>query len=264
MTKDQEYFIRGECDRCGAPLSRAKQKGKYICRYCGAIFYNNDYSGSDWEEDIEIPETPEKVPEEPIYQPIQPTARKSKNRWLILLGLGLLVVICFFVIIATNVGNITNSNASKANQSIQRPEMLSQLPKAAKAGESIAYANWVLTVSPEIKVNNNRIAIYMILKNWHDDQQIFRYTPNMMIVYDDLGNTYPLYLGSCDPDVPYSDRQITIKPFEEVEFESKSSWCSGEEDLPLFSGVIPLDAEKLYLQLKAFGVFQNITFVIDL
>ena len=121
-----------------------------------------------------------------------------------------------------------------------------------------------MTISPEIDVDDNRIAFNMVLKNWNNNQQTFRYKPNTIVVYDDLGNTYNFYLGNCEPDIPFLDRQITFKPYEEVEFKSTRSWCSRAYYLPLYSGVIPQEAKKIYFHLEQFGVYQNITFVVDL
>jgi len=264
MVNKNRDFIRGECENCGAPLSRAKQKGKYVCQYCGAVYYDNSFSGNDWEADVEIPEIPEKSQTDTIIQPPIIPKKKSKFNLIKVIGIGFIAIICMIVVIVTGESNGSKTNPSKNNQAIKKPAMLNQLPQAAKAGTSIAYANWELTISPEIDVDDNRIAFNMVLKNWNNNQQTFRYKPNTIVVYDDLGNTYQFFIGNCEPDIPYLDRQITFEPYEEVEFESKRSWCSRAYNLPLYSGVIPQEAKKIYFHLEQFGVYQNITFVIDL
>ena len=264
MTNRPNSFVRGECDRCGAPLSRAREKGKYVCSYCSAVYYSNDAVESDWEPDIELPPEPSETWKEPVQLPAEPARKNRKTTWVILMGAGLFAVLCMVVLmVASSAGN-SASDGSRVSQPKEKPAMLSQLPQAARAGEPVNYANWTLTVNPEISASDNRISISFAVKNWSDDPQIFRYTPNTLLVYDDLGNSYPLSLGRCEPDVPYNARQITVDPDDEIFFESDRSWCSSPNDLPQFSGVIPLEAQKLYVNMSGFGVFQNITFVIEL
>jgi len=262
MPNNKRNFIRGECENCGAPLSRAKQKGKYVCQYCGAVYYDNSYSGSNWEEDVETSNAPDNSLADPIFPPTQPA--KRKNNLLKLIGFGLLAVICLIVFIVTSLAIGKEATSKNSDQSSKKPEMLATLPKAVKAGTSVAYANWELTINPEITVDDNRISFTLNLQNWNDTNQTFRYKPNTFLVYDDLGNKYPLYIGNCEPDTPYLDRQITFEPQEITKFQSSRSWCNRDDSLPEYSGVIPQEANELYFYLEDFGVYKNIIFVFEL
>jgi len=142
--------------------------------------------------------------------------------------------------------------------------MLVTLPSAVSAGKSVAYKEFEILFDPNIRVDNGLLFFNFTLQNWSDKVEILRYKANDFIIYDDLGNSYPLNLGSCDVDLPYMDRQIEIEPNEIIEFESSRSWCSSEEHLPAFIGVIPMNAKQIYFHFKEFGVFTDLTFIFDL
>jgi hypothetical protein len=90
------------------------------------------------------------------------------------------------------------------------------------------------------------------------------YTPKSLLVYDDLGNSYSLSLGSCDIDMPYLVRQVSFDPYEKVGFESSDFWCNHGDLIPAFSGTIPPTVRHLYLYFEDFGVFNKIVFVFNL
>ena len=77
MVDKRGYFKQGECISCGAPLKRAKQKGKYVCEHCGAVFFDDRVSVDTWEEDREENPLPETEPEPP---PITPTYPDTSSR----------------------------------------------------------------------------------------------------------------------------------------------------------------------------------------
>jgi len=263
MTENRTKLMHGECERCGAPLSRAKQKGKFVCKYCGAVFFDNTYSESEWEEDLEIAEPEVNIQTDSIPQTIHSKSKRKINLAK-LLGFGVIILICLigFIIIAFN--NSTLMKKSNKVQVINKPEMVNPLPRTARVGTPLAYANWELTVNPEFSVDDNKISFSLVLKNWNNNNQTFRYKPNTIVVYDDSGNEYPIYLDNCEPDSPYLGRQMTFEPYEEIKFQSSRSWCNQTDNLPRFFGVIPQNANNLYIHLREFGVFQNITFIFDL
>ena len=156
------------------------------------------------------------------------------------------------------------TRSSRPDASLEKPKMSASLPKAVNAGTAVAYANWEIVVSPELNVADNQLAFSFTLQNWLDSNQILTFEPNTIIVYDDMGKVYPLYLGRCAPDMPYLTRQLTFSAFEKMTFSSRTSWCSQETSLPTFRGVIPQEINNLYLHFESFGVFKNITFVFDL
>jgi hypothetical protein len=260
MITEKNKFVRGHCQSCGAPIIKTKQKGKYLCQYCGTVYFDSSYTETGWEADKNDLEIEEDQFSSAAHKP----GADGRKRQIITLGAVLCAVICLLIFMVNRSLRSPGNNYPDASEQIIKPQMLAALPAASQAGKSIPYNNWELSLDPQIEVNNNRIFLKLSLTNWSDDIQVLRYTPNDLVVYDDLGNTYSLFLGNCDIDLPHLDRQISIKPNEQVSIRSNTSWCNRAEYIPAFSGVIPLDANHLYLHLKEFGVFQNLTFIIDL
>lgn len=263
MTDHKKTYVRIKCERCGAPLSKEKQRGKFICPYCGAIYHDRSYSQSEWEE-FDIESNQEKPSQPPVINPITSEKAKPPKKAIPFLILVITAFLCLIalVVIILNGSNLTSLLARKTK--INKPEMLSSLPAAERAGVAVFYADWELTLSPEISVRDSKIGFLITVKNWDDSKQTFRYQPNDIIVYDDQGTIYPLVIGRCEPDLPYQDRQLTFGSYEDVKFRSTDYWCTEANSLPEFFGVIPQNVSKIYLHLKKFEVFENITFVIDL
>jgi predicted RNA-binding Zn-ribbon protein involved in translation (DUF1610 family) len=262
MNDHKNTYLRIECERCGAPLAKAEQRGKFICPYCRAVYYDRTYSKSDWEEFVGDP-GPEKVNQPTFIKPDTSIKTKAPKAAPLLL-LGIIAFLCLIGLAVIVLSGGKSTNLLVREPKINKPEMLSFLPKAEKAGVAVPFSNWELTVSPEISVSGSKIGLLITIKNWDDASQIFRYQPNDIILYDDRGNTYPLLIGKCEPDSPYLNRQMTFDPYEEVKYRSTEYWCSQASYLPEYFGVIPQNVTNLYLHLKEFGVFKNITFVIDL
>jgi predicted RNA-binding Zn-ribbon protein involved in translation (DUF1610 family) len=262
MTDHKNTFTRIECERCGAPLSKAKQRGKFICQYCGAVYYDRSYSKSEWEE-FEDEHIPEKV-EQPPEIKLAPTRKTKSSKVTLWLILGTTAFLCLIGLVVTVFSGSKSASILNGDSQVTKPEMLNALPEAENAGVSVPYADWELTFNPEISVDESKIRFMFTVKNWDDASQILRYQTKNFIVYDDQGNTYQLVIGRCEPDLPYQDRQLTFDPYEEMEFQSRNSWCNSASYLPEFFGVIPQNASKLYFHFKEFGVFKNITFIIDL
>jgi hypothetical protein len=262
MKEHAPMLMRGECEKCGAPLSRGAHKGEFVCHYCGAVYYDKAYTDRHWDEDIERPK-PEPSPKPQAPPPsVRPT--RKKGTLLILAGVGSFIALCLVIGLLSSMNNASSSRASDAGSTQDQPDMLEALPQAVNAGTAVAYGGWELTFSPEISTDGNKLSFSFTLKNWHDSNQTFSYQPNSIVVYDNIGNTYPLYLGNCEPDLPHLDRQITFRAYEEIAFQSSTSWCSRENKIPVFFGVIPQNAQNIYVHFEAFGVFQNITFVFEL
>ncbi|HAF49037.1 MAG TPA: hypothetical protein DCL08_07340 [Anaerolineaceae bacterium] len=269
MNVERNPFILGECERCGASLKKSKQKGKYICEYCRAVYFDSNYSENDWEEDID-----EVSIDVDDYQPPTSATTYNENKKKIVLPGAIIlsaigVFLCVIMVIAGSITNRRtdrkpNTSSSNEKQSIEKPQMLVTLPKAVKAGKAVAYKNWEIVVSPEFTVANNRLAFAFSLQSWHDSNQILSYEPKTIIVYDNVGKVYPINLGRCEPDLPYLTRQLTFSPYEKMSFSSNSSWCNTITYIPTYSGVIMQDVNNLYLHFEDFGVFKNITFVFDL
>ena len=257
MPDKQNYFKQKRCDGCGNLLKWSTQKG-YYCEWCG-------YREKEYYEEFVDEKVDESLPDTPTYSP--PKKIIGLKVAIILSAIGV-----FMCVIMVVVGSITrtsttrkpNTISSSSNPSAEKPQMLATLPKAVKAGTPVAYQNWEIVVEPEFSVSSNQLFFRFSLKNWHEDNQVFRFEPKTITVYDNLSKIYPLSLGSCAVDLPYLTRQINFVPYEIIAFQSNRSWCNRSSYLPTFFGVIPQNVTHLYLHLEDFGVFKNITFVFDL
>ena len=269
MFDKEKQFTRGECDRCGASLRRTKQRGKYHCDFCQAVYFDNNYSDNTWEEDQKA-EPHLTVEPSPIYEPTVHLKESSKSGRLVAIVVSIVLLGgCFLVFVIGSLGTASNSNRSTSRSSNRtiaddKPQMLTTLPKAVKAGTAVAYDNWELTVYPEFTVSGNQLSFGFSTQNWLDQNQIIRFEPKTFIVYDDLGNTYPISLGNCAPDLPFLQRQISFSSYENIEFQSNRNWCNQVRYIPTFSGVISQNVKQLYFHFEEFGVFRKITFVFDL
>ncbi|MBI9046905.1 MAG: hypothetical protein JEZ06_20635 [Anaerolineaceae bacterium] len=265
---------QAKCENCGAPLSRDSEPGQYICQFCNVLYLDEEYSGKDWKPDVEAEPKLKPVHEfspQPAPAAIATSAvdfNKSKKKKFQILPL--LLVAGFAGCVLIGLASMSLAGGSSVARTAQeavidpKPDMLSVLPEAIMAGETIAYHDWELTVSPQISVNDGEINLNITMKNWMDGQQTLRYIPEGLVVYDDLRNTYPVSIGNCDIDLPYLEREVYFDIDQEIEFSSTSYWCNKATVLPPFSGIIPGNAQHLYLLLKNFGAFNDITFVYDL
>ncbi|NMC52634.1 MAG: hypothetical protein GYA48_03260 [Chloroflexi bacterium] len=260
MTEQKNSFIRVICQSCGAPLHKTGRKGEFICQYCGAVYHDSNNQDVLWEENATFSEV--ETPQSAIVSSPVPENTHSHITipvlgWL-LVGFTLLGCLIF-----TLLSGVLSTNRSFTS-AVKKPVMLSVLPSAEKVGKSVAYAGWEIVIDPEIKVHEDKTYFTFTVKNWNDSQQVLHYEPKTLVVYDDLGNTYPLHLGSCEADLPYLERQILFEAYQKTTFSSEKSWCNQVNCLPTFFGKIPINAKHLYLHLDRFGVFENITFVFDL
>ena len=262
MKLRRDYFSRAQCESCGAPLSKTRQRGKYVCQYCGAVYYREADPGDSWEEEQEEVE----INAEGLAQNTFVSSRPKPGLtfWLLLTS-GFILAGCF--VLALLGGWLTAKDYSKtqtAAETIVKPSMLTVLPAAEEAGTEVAYGDWALYVDPQIEISQDGLSFIFSLTNWQDRQRVLQYIVKTIIVYDDLGNTYPFHSGNCAVDLAYFDRQVIFEPYEEVSFQSSSGWCKSENSIPVYSGIIPVNARHLYLHFDKFGVFENITFVFDL
>lgn len=223
------------CENCGAPLRETKTKGKFHCEYCQGEYYEENYS-------------------------------TKKNSLIFAILAGIIGIGFLACLLSGLFSSNTTQNSAKTiiRKPIPTPVMLNALPEAVIAGTPVAYQGMEVLVNPEVSVKSQEIFLKLSIQNWKEQSTILRYRPNQIILYDDLGTRYNLALGSCDLDVPFRDRQVSFEPGEKITFSSAAYWCSEEKSLPAFSGIIPVGAKILYLKLENFGVFQNITFVIEL
>lgn len=246
-------MYKAQCETCGAPLKRTKEKGKFICEYCGAVYYDDSFTESTWEDDS-IDHDLES--EDKVIQDKLP----FDMRYL-LIGSLIILVTCLFVFLT---GKANYKKKYTVVESIEKPQMLDNLPSVVEAGKLIPYKDWEIFVDSELEVQDNKLFIELSIQNWNDEEQVLRYIPNSIRVYDDLGNEYPIFIGNCDIDLPYLERQLTFDPREKITFQSSNSWCNREEYLPSFFGVIPIDANRIYIYIDKFGVFENMKFKFDI
>lgn len=253
--------ISRNCETCGGPLP-ANSKGKTIvCQYCGSIYENVNYDPSIVENTPTILNEIPQPPVEPYHANTQSIQSKSPNK--IIISIVTFALICIVGLIFFNAVKKTPDGRLKSLVN-SKPTMLTSLPNGEYAGTAVPYKDWELLLSPEIKIDESIIGFKLVVVNWNTSSQVLRFKPNDFLLYDDIGNIYPLRLGNCPEDSGYVDKQISFDAFEQKQFSSNDYWCSDSTDLPVFFGTIPVNAKHLYLQLSAFGVFSKITFVFNL
>ncbi|MBP8705669.1 MAG: hypothetical protein KBI19_06745 [Candidatus Cloacimonas sp.] len=250
-------LLRSVCPACGAPVARIDRRHGFVCPYCGTEFYPEDGAEISDYSPSPIKEIPYKSETTDF-----PSNKKSTNKvWIYLIMIGFLI---FFISAPSWFFSSPKPTNPVFPEVVEKPSMLLNLPSAKSAEESVAYKEFELRFDPNIHIDTGLLYFDFTLQNWGDKVVVLRYRANNFIVYDDLGNTYPLYLSNCDVDLPYIDRQIEMEPNEIIEFESSRSWCSSGEDIPAFIGVIPMNAQQIYFHFKEFGVFTDLTFIFDL
>jgi hypothetical protein len=192
---------------------------------------------------------------------------RPANRGLkiVLILIALAILGCTLSLLLSKQGGNPQSLASLAQNAAQtKPIMLSSLPAASYTSKTIDYANWEINVDPSVEASNDSISIKMTLKNWNGTSQTFSYKANDIILYDDVGNKYPISMDGCADDAGFLQQQFSFDAYESTDLSSSSYWCSNQGTLPGFTGIIPGNAKHHYLQLTNFGVFPKITFVYNL
>lgn len=254
-------LLKSVCPACGAPVSKAEHQKGFVCQFCGTEFYPEDGSDNRFFPEISIAKPLDEFTFDsaPLDQPSD--KKRPIGLWVVL---AIFVAIILFVTLTSLFNNNSSRNRLSSPTEIPKPLMLSTLPKAESAGKAIAFNNFEIVMEPDFRISENLLYFNFTVKNWNSQVALLRYTPNNFIVYDDLGNTYPLRLGYCDLDLPFFDRQIEFEAYEKIMFESSSSWCNRDDLIPTYSGVIPAQAKHIYFHIDEFGVFKDITFVFDL
>jgi hypothetical protein len=144
------------------------------------------------------------------------------------------------------------------------PDIFLNSPPAELFGKSFTSQEFEISSDANFRVDNGLLFFDFTFQNWSDQTVVLNYQTTTFEVYDDLGNNYPINLGSCNADSLNEDRQIEIKPNEKIEFASSSSWCNSTNNIPAFSGVIPPEAKRIYFHIKEFGELTDITLSLDL
>lgn len=256
-------FTRAKCEGCGAPLEIPVKSRKTVCSYCGAEYYSENNDANPIEERNEYKSTIETntLDHQNLGLPLDAEKKKLPIWiWIILIT----SILFWYGILNIDRLFTTSPNRISESTKVVKPQMVTTLPKAEKAGKAIPYDGWEIIVKPDFEVIDGRLFFSFDVINWNDKVQTIQYIPKNIVVYDDLGNTYNLDNGSCDIDLPYLERQITAVPFEKIVMKSEISWCNQGNSIPAFSGVIPNNANHLYLFLEDFGVFTRKIFVFDL
>jgi hypothetical protein len=122
--------------------------------------------------------------------------------------------------------------------------------------------------SSSINVHDNNIRLAIVVKNTGTQRRVFRYTPNSIIVKDDLGNVYDHHLGyDCNIQHLSLVKQIAIDPGKEVEITSHLWWWRLEDEpghIPEYAGPISLQARSLIIVFEDFGPFSGVEIEVDL
>ena len=262
MAEKNNPYSRFRCEGCGAALGSPDNRGKIICVYCGAVYWRND------QQEPKPSLSPESPIDEQDYVPqYSPDSDNgsSNNKTIITLILSVAGILIFMCLLFVVLSPKTTQN-KRTPAKIIKPEMLSQLPvNPIPAGSQIAYADWGLTVYPEISTTGDGILVGMEIINYQSQERVFLYTPNSIVVKDNLGNSYSPSIGNCEPDLLYFDKQVSINPNQTIKINSSSSWCSQSSHyLPPYHGIISLDAKKIILAFEEFGVFNGLKVEINL
>jgi len=256
-----EKLLKSTCPACGAPVSRKGNQHEYVCPYCGTEFYSetipNPPTGSQSSHFQADADMAAKASSE-----IGTSNRNKKTSiW------SYIILVVFFLIFFTAPRWLTfipmfpdPSLPGMHNE----PDMFLDFPSTELAAESFTSKEFEISSDANFRIENDLMFFDFTFQNWGDQTFVLHYQANIFEVYDDLGNDYPLYLGSCNTDSLNEDRQIELKPNEIVTFTSSSSWCSSVKSIPAFSGVIPPEAKRMYFHIKEFGEFKDITFSFDL
>jgi hypothetical protein len=227
--------ISRNCETCGGPLPANAKSKTITCQYCGSIYENANYDPSIIEDE---PTILNEIPSSPIdvYNSNVPPVQ-SRTAPRVIISIIAVVLICTISLLFFNMAKKTPGG--KLNSLVtSRPTMLESLPNGEYTGTAVPYQNWEIIVSPELKIAENEIGISLKLTNWNESSQIFVFKPNDLVLYDDIGNTYPIRTGNCPEDSGYQNKQISFDAFEQKQFASNEYWCSDSIDLPIFFGTI--------------------------
>lgn len=254
---------RAECKACGAPLPTTARRGRIICEYCGAQYFADGSFKESGEHEPVVQPLPKPTPTAPASVSIGPPIieRKRSPVTVAFIGIGFFLLIVLMIRLLS--GN-SSTSATSRNRTTPMPKMATNLPVSMKAGQKIAYRGWELGVNSSFSTYRNKLHFEMELNNWAETDKVFRFQAQDIVVYDDLGNVYPMEDGSCSPAALYPNLQITVSPRRTVNLKSSGSWCGNSPTIPTFSGVIPVTAKKLYIKLDGFDVFDGLIIVFDL
>jgi len=162
---------------------------------------------------------------------------------------------------------------------LQTPTPESLPTEPVPAGEPIVYDGWSMTVSKEININtyDKTWGINIYLRNLGENDRIFRFTNSAITAKDNMGNIFVPYEdvawegdNLCEPYY-YKVKNINIEGLENILVSSCSdhhvgceSGCTEEDNIFMFKGPIPLEAEYLIIHFDGFGPFTNVDVIIDL
>jgi len=266
----QQSYKKFECENCGAPLSRTENRGEYRCDFCGAVYINEEHLS---EESVgpqrpvshAKPELPVSKPDYSVPSFSSSLETKPKGKTGKIIGLLIFLLIACGVISFCRPGDESRTENSNTILQIPTPEMVSALPtNPIPFGEGIAYQGWELKVNPNLSAESGEINFSMELTNWTGEQTYIRFKPADIEIMDDAGNSYAIDEGNCDRDQLFFEKEVTFEVDETIEIMTSSGWCSSDDEIPSFSGTIVSHADKLFIIMKNFGPFSQVTFVIDL
>lgn len=154
------------------------------------------------------------------------------------------------------------------------PETLPDSP--VPAGTTVIFDGWALTLENEIKIEDDKIHLTIVIRNITDNTRVFRYVKRGVTLHDNLGNHFPFYMksSSCksNPDNINITQQISLKSGQHVNFISRDSndgfidriACSQVDKLPPFEGQIGIDIDYLVITINEWGPFNGVVFHLDL
>ncbi len=256
-----EKLLKSTCPACGAPVSRKDRQHGFVCPYCGTEFYAEAAPNASVSNQFSQPQVGYDTAGKTSTADNSAQKKKTNSIW------SYLILVVFFLIFITAprwltlIPMFTDPPFPGIDN---EPGMFLDFPSSELAAELFTSTEFEISSDANFRIENDLLFFDFTFQNWGDQTFILHYQANTFEVYDDLGNDYPINLGSCNADSANEDRQIEIKPNEKVEFTSSSSWCNSVNSIPAFSGVIPSEAKQIYFHIKEFGEFKDITFSFDL
>lgn len=261
MAKTEPFHLF-ECEKCGAPLIKSDEEGIYRCEHCGAFYLQSIDANSPPINNRSTDKPSVKSFPKKSNDSSQIGTKKGKPRATTIFGSIFVVsIICLSIFFFVQAPPRSQSISDIGKQN--KPKMFSVLPDDFSTEEILYYDNWEVSVDKNFRIDGKNLLFTIHLKNWHENTQVFRYIPNQIEVYDNLGNKYPI-TNVCDSGDLYLSHQISFDPGDTVKLISKEDSCSFDRYLPAYYGVIPIEAEKLYLRMRGFGIVEDMFWIFDL
>jgi len=106
--------------------------------------------------------------------------------------------------------------------------------------------------------SEGRVWLKFLVRNDSNDDILFRFQDSYIEVTDNLGTIY-----EQDEDFLLTQKQFLLRPEETYELKT-NDYPNNTNEIGLFYGMVPEEAEYLIVTIKQFNVFENLQWVIPL